>query len=131
MKCTEVITTFLSALKLFKMFHYFNLVCLKDSLVVGFQGNTATKPVRTLRKNFVRAHFGFAANYCLVTPACYYKSLVSDKKSPICDGKFCPCSWMHSSEYWSGGSFFFFFILLVQILLLAVMKHSLPVHSSC
>ena len=49
MTCTEVLTTILSALKLFKMFHYFNLVCLKDSLVVGFQGNTATKPIHFVR----------------------------------------------------------------------------------
>ena len=32
-------------------------------------------------KNFVRAHLGFAANYCLLTPACHYKSLISEQKS--------------------------------------------------
>ena len=45
----EVLTTILSALELFKMFHFFNLVCLKNCLVVGFQGNLATKPVHFVR----------------------------------------------------------------------------------
>ena len=38
-----------SALKLLKLFHYFNLVSLKDSLITGFQGNTASKPVQFVR----------------------------------------------------------------------------------
>ena len=79
-----------SALKLLKLFHYFNLVSLKDSLITGFQGNTASKPV--IYKNFVRAHFVFAANYGLPTPASFSKSFVSEKKSALCDGKLGPSS---------------------------------------
>jgi len=40
----------------------------------------------------VRAHFVFAANYGLPTPASFSKSFVSEKKSALCDGKLGPSS---------------------------------------
>ena len=40
----------------------------------------------------MRAHFVFAANYGLPTPASFSKSFVSEKKSALCDGKLGPSS---------------------------------------
>ena len=80
-----------SALKLLKLFHYFNLVSLKDSLITGFQGNTASKPVqfiRTLYEHISSLQPTMAFQHLPV----FQRVLYPRKKSALCDGKLGPSS---------------------------------------
>ena len=74
-----------------KLFHYFNLVSLKDSLFTGFQGNTASKPVqfvRTLCEHISSLQPTMAFQHLPVFQRVFYPR----KKSALCDGKLGPSS---------------------------------------